>query len=132
MITIIIIIFIIIFNIAVIQKKRMYVVIYKLAWKGLLVSNYHHCTHAIPVVCICASPLHKVCCILPFCTTHPPLKFFQCDDSVAGPKVDLWLNCPDYLLPNPVFANHLVSCCMAHTLQWSMDKLIIIIGLNAI
>ena len=38
MITIIIIIFIIIFNIAVIQKKRMYVVIYKLAcvaWHGV-------------------------------------------------------------------------------------------------
>ena len=94
----------------------------------MLVSSYRHCTCAIVVVCICASPLHKVLLHI-FCPTHPLLrprqgenKVSHCKDNVTGAKVDPCLHCHGYLKPITSLVNCLI-CFNAPTLQWSIDKL---------
>ena len=100
-----------------------------LTWKGLLVS-YCYCSRAIAIACPCASPLQKVLLYIfcHFCPTQPiprprDGKFFYCEESVTGAKVDPWLGCYGCLLSIASFANHLIHL-MAPTLQRSIDKLI--------
>ena len=74
--------------------------------KGLLVSNYWRCAHAVAVVCYA---FLGACCLFCFCLTHP----------------FLWRWCNryhGYLLPIASFANGLIFC-VASVLQSSIDKL---------